>query len=64
MSSPIGWSLRKRVKRDNPDLKKTIGKIKEIRERYENISLDDQGALLNQTYVFAHQFHAMLELAL
>ena len=46
------------------DLKKTLEKLKEIRERYKNISLDDRGALLNQTYAFAHQFAAMLELAL
>jgi succinate dehydrogenase / fumarate reductase flavoprotein subunit len=52
------------VKRDNPDLGKTMTKIKEIRERYKQIQLDDQGHHLNQTYVFAHQFGAMLELAL
>jgi succinate dehydrogenase / fumarate reductase flavoprotein subunit len=52
------------VKRDNPDLAKTMTKIKEIRERYKHIQLDDQGLHLNQTYVFAHQFGAMLELAL
>ena len=52
------------VKRDNPDLKKTITKLKEIRERCKEISLDDKGHLLNQTYVFARQFPAMLELSL
>jgi succinate dehydrogenase / fumarate reductase flavoprotein subunit len=52
------------VKRDNPDLEKAIQKIKEIRERYENIGLSDRGTALNQTYVFAHQFRAMLEIAL
>lgn len=52
------------VKRDNPDLLKTMDKIKEIKERYKNISLSDQGHLLNQTYLFANQFDAMLELAL
>lgn len=52
------------VKRDNPDLKKTIEKLKEIRERYKQISLDDRGSVLNQVYVFARQFPAMLELAL
>lgn len=52
------------VKRDNPDLQKTIVKLKEIRERYKEVSLDDRGHLLNQTYVFARQFPAMLELAL
>jgi succinate dehydrogenase / fumarate reductase flavoprotein subunit len=52
------------VKRDNPDLEKTLKKIKEIQERYKHISLSDRGKKLNQTYVFAHQFKAMLELAL
>lgn len=52
------------VKRDNPDLKKTIEKLKELRERYQNISLDDKGSHVNQTYVFAHQFHSMLEISL
>lgn len=52
------------VKRKNEDLLKTEEKIKELRERYKNISLDDRGAFLNQTYVFANQFRSMLELAL
>jgi succinate dehydrogenase / fumarate reductase flavoprotein subunit len=52
------------VKRDNPDLQKTIDKLKEIRERFAHISLDDTGRTLNQTYVFALQFLPMLELAL
>lgn len=52
------------VKRDNQGLQKTIAKLKEIRERYKNISLDDKGPLMNQTYAFANQFRYMLELAL
>jgi succinate dehydrogenase / fumarate reductase flavoprotein subunit len=52
------------VKRNNADLKKTLEKIKELRERYADISLDDRGQHLNQTYVFANQFGPMLELAL
>ncbi|MFS8564380.1 MAG: hypothetical protein LVR00_08805 [Rhabdochlamydiaceae bacterium] len=52
------------VKRNNADLKKTISQIKELRERYGNISLSDRGALMNQTYAFANQFGFMLELAL
>ncbi|MDP1608241.1 MAG: succinate dehydrogenase flavoprotein subunit [Chlamydiales bacterium] len=52
------------VKRDNPSLEKTIDKLKELRERSKEITLDDQGHLLNQTYVFAKQFAPMLELAL
>jgi succinate dehydrogenase / fumarate reductase flavoprotein subunit len=59
------WMVRyASVKRDNPDLEKTLVKIKEIRERFKNIGLDDQGVTLNQTYVFARQFEAMMELAL
>ncbi|OGN64291.1 MAG: succinate dehydrogenase flavoprotein subunit [Chlamydiae bacterium RIFCSPHIGHO2_12_FULL_49_9] len=59
------WMIRyASVKRDNPDLLKTIHKLKEIRERYKHISLDDKGHLLNQTYAFARQFPAMLELSL
>lgn len=52
------------VKRDNEDLQKAMEKLKEIRERYQNIQLDDTGTLLNQTYTFANQFRYMLELAL
>lgn len=52
------------VKRNNKDLQETMNKIKEIRERYKNIRLDDHGQLLNQTYTFANEFQSMLELAL
>lgn len=52
------------VKRSNSDLKKTLNALKEIRERYKHINLDDKGSLLNQTYVFANQFAPMLELAM
>ncbi len=52
------------VKRNNADLKKTLDFIKEIRERYAQISLDDRGSSVNQTYVFANQFGPMIELAL
>lgn len=52
------------VKRNNADLKKTISRIKELRERYGKISLSDRGVLMNQTYAFANQFGFMLELAL
>lgn len=52
------------VKRDNHDLAKALESLKKIRERYQNISLDDRGTLLNQTYVFANQFQSMLELAM
>lgn len=52
------------VKRNNADLARTIEMIKEIRERYKRISLDDRGMFANMTYQFAHQFQAMIELAL
>lgn len=52
------------VKRDNGDLDKAIEMIKSIRERYQHITLDDKGTQLNQTYAFANQFDAMLEIAL
>lgn len=52
------------VKRNNQDLQKTIDFLKEIRERYAHISLDDRGSQLNQTYAFANQFDSMIELSL
>lgn len=52
------------VKRNNKDLKKTYDYIKEIQERYRNISVNDRSAFLNQSYIFAHQFDAMLALSL
>ncbi|MBN4067395.1 succinate dehydrogenase flavoprotein subunit [Simkania negevensis] len=52
------------VKRDNDGLTRAVNKIKEVRERYKNISLDDKGELVNQSYVFANQFDGMIELAL
>lgn len=52
------------VKRTNGDLKKTIDALKRLRERYQRISLDDRGSVMNQTYAFANQFGPMLELAL
>ncbi len=52
------------VKRNNIDLKKTLDKIKELRERYGRVSLDDRGMFANQTFQFAQQFGSMLELAL
>jgi succinate dehydrogenase / fumarate reductase flavoprotein subunit len=59
------WMIRNvTVKRNNADLQKTIDKIKEIRDRYAHISLDDRGTHMNQTYAFANQFASMLELAL
>jgi len=59
------WMVRNvSVKRDNTNLQKTIDHIKQLRERYKHITLDDKGSRLNQTYTFAAQFGPMLELAL
>ena len=52
------------VKRNNKDLQVAVDGIKTIRERFQFISLDDRGDLMNQTYQFANQFSAMLEIAL
>lgn len=52
------------VKRNNTDLHRSIGKIKELRERFKRISLDDRSQFANQTYIFANQFASMLELAM
>lgn len=52
------------VKRNNADLEKTMEKIKEIRTRQKQITLDDTSRFANQAYVFASQFEAMVELAL
>jgi succinate dehydrogenase / fumarate reductase flavoprotein subunit len=51
------------VKRNNTDLARTLQKIEEIRHRYGNISLADRSQFANQTYIFANQFSAMLDLA-
>lgn len=52
------------VRRNNPDLTKTLTAIHDIQERYQHISLDDRTPFANQTYAFANQFDAMLQLAL
>lgn len=51
------------VKRSNSGLQKAIEGIISIKERYKKISLDDRGALMNQTYQFACQLGPMLEIA-
>lgn len=59
------WMTRNvTVKRDNRDLAATLNKLKEIRERYQRISLDDRSQFANQTYIFANEFGPMLELAM
>ncbi len=52
------------VKRNNRDLARTVDKIIEIRERAKSAALDDTSRFANQTYIFANQFEAMLEVAL
>lgn len=52
------------VVRSNQKLRVALDKIKELKERYKRISLDDTGSLLNQTYQFANQFGYMLDVAL
>lgn len=52
------------VRRSNRGLSQAIEKIKELKERAKNISLDDRGPILNQTYQFANQFEYMLDMAL
>ena len=52
------------VTRNNKDLVRTIDKIKEIKERAKNIDLRDTSRFQNQSYIFANEFDAMLELAL
>ncbi len=51
------------VKRNNRDLARTLNKIKETKERYQKITLADHSQFANQTYAFANQFEAMLDLA-
>ena len=59
------WMVRNgTVERNNKDLQLTIDKIKEIRERYHRITLDDKGRFANQTYIFANQFRYMMDLAM
>lgn len=55
---------RATVWRSDDSLEKAISRVKELRERYQNITLDDTTQFANQTYVFANQFGSMLELAL
>ena len=41
-----------------------MDKIRELRERYQNITLDDHSQFANQTLIFALQFGPMLDLAM
>ena len=52
------------VRRSNQGLAMAIEKIKELKRRAKNISLDDKSLVMNQTYAFANQFESMLDIAL
>ncbi len=52
------------VVRTNKDLERTLEKLKELRARFEQITVDDKGLFLNQTLQFALQFGPMIELAM
>ncbi len=52
------------VKRSNRDLKASLDKIKELKERYQKITIQDESRFANKSFIFAHQFDAMIDLAL
>ena len=52
------------VKRNDARLDAHHSKNHELQERYKSISLDDRCQFANQTYAFANQFGAMLDLSL
>ncbi|AIQ37692.1 MULTISPECIES: succinate dehydrogenase flavoprotein subunit [Paenibacillus] len=51
------------VVRHNPKLEATIGKIKELKERYGNINMNDTSRWNNQGVAFTRQLWNMLELS-
>ncbi|WNS43340.1 succinate dehydrogenase flavoprotein subunit [Paenibacillus sp. MMS20-IR301] len=51
------------VVRENKRLEATIGKIKELKERYRNISMSDTSRWSNQGVAFTRQLWNMLELS-
>jgi succinate dehydrogenase / fumarate reductase flavoprotein subunit len=51
------------VVRLNSQLEETYAKVDELRDRYENIGVDDSGLYANQALAFARQLWDMLELA-
>ena len=52
------------VTRENSALSHAMNEIFKIRERMHHITLGDAGRFANQTYMFANQFEAMIEIAL
>lgn len=51
------------VKRSNEGLEAALGKINEIEERYQKITLCDHSRYANKGYIFANQFKSMLALS-
>lgn len=51
------------IARENTELKITIDKIVELRERWKGVGISDQGGWANQEVLFTYQFWNMLELA-
>lgn len=52
------------VRRSNQGLDEAMNKLKELRERYNNISIEQKSSYVNQGYIFANQFRYMLEYAI
>ena len=52
------------VSRTNEELDATIAKLREIRERYSRIGLDDTSRFVNNAFWFAYRLGPMIELAL
>ena len=56
--------LNATVERSDAGLDETLSKLKEIRKRLTNVSLDDRSATLNQSLIFAMQMEPMVEIAI
>lgn len=52
------------VKRNNKDLKRTMDKLQELRERFHRITLGDHSQFANQSLAFALQFNAMIDISM
>ena len=51
------------VERDNAGLDKALDGIRKLKERFENVSLDDRSSKANQSLSWARQIHDMIVLA-
>src|SRR5205823_6228555 len=56
-------SARFGVYRTAADMKAGLGRIRELRERYTRIRIDDKGRIFNTALQEAYEFGTMLELA-